>query len=476
MKANFEKRHYDAIVIGAGPNGLSCAITLAQKGLRVLVVEKSEKLGGGAKTEELTLPGFFSDVCSAVHPLALASPFFKTLPLQEHGLRWIHSPAEIAHPLDDGSVLLLKKSVHETAAALGVDQGFYNRFYGSFISHFDEFMKEILGPIFHNPKYIGLLAKFGIHALSSADLFSRAHYRDEKNRALFIGIAAHSSAPLTSFASSAIGLALQIAGHGAGWPIPQGGAKNISRALASYLKSLGGEIITAYEVLTLDDLPSSDLIFFDQTPRQILKIAGFRLSDSVAKSFVKYRYGPGVFKMDWALSSPIPWKNSDCYQSATIHLGGSAQEIIESEKNVNQNILNARPFVLLSQPTLFDSTRAPSGSHIAWAYCHVPHGSDQDMTEIIENQVERFAPGFKKVILKRQSISPKDLENRNPNLVGGDIFGGLVNARQIFFRPRVTMNPYSLGDRQLWICSSSTPPGPGVHGMCGYHAAMAALR
>jgi len=480
----FTNKYYDAIVIGSGPNGLSCAIALAQKGLSVAVVEKFATVGGGTRTQELTLPGFLHDVCSAVHPLAVASPFFKSLPLHEYGLKWLYPQAEVAHPRDDGGVTLLKRSIVDTAKSFGRDQSSYKSFFEPLVAQFDDLMTEILAPPLHAPKHLSLLAKFGLNALLSANSFARLHFREENTRALFMGIAAHSAAPLTHFASSAAGLALHIAGHGSGWPIPEGGAKNISLALASYFKSLGGELVINREIQSLVELPKSHGIFFDLTPRQILKIAGASLPKHIAQSLQKFQYGPGVFKMDWALNSPIPWKNPDCALAGTVHLGGSSQEIIHSENAVNAGILNARPFVILSQPTLFDPTRAPSDLHIAWAYCHVPHGSNHDMRDTIENQIERFAPGFKKTILKSSCLFPKDLESRNPNLIGGDISGGLVNARQIFFRPRLSLNPYRLTGpddlseddrRQLWICSSSTPPGPGVHGMCGYHAAQRAL-
>jgi len=476
MKTEFLKARYDAIVVGSGPNGLACAIALAQAGLAVAVVEKAETLGGGARTEELTLPGFQHDVCSAVHPLALASPFFKKLPLHEYGLKWIYPDVQLAHPFDDGTVALLRQSVAETAQSLGQDRKSYKAFFGSLVSHFEDLMSEVLAPPVHIPKHPVLLAKFGLRALAPASLLAKTHFREEKTRALFLGTAAHSSASLTGFASSAVGLALQTAAHGAGWPIPEGGAKCITQAMTSYFKSLGGEIIINQSVQNIAELPESRLLFFDLTPRQILKIAGSSLPAGVVRSFKKYRYGPGVFKMDWALSSPIPWKNPDCLLAATVHLGGMPQEIINSEKSVNEGVVAQRPFVLLSQPTLFDPIRAPAGGHVAWAYCHVPHGSTIDMTEAIENQIERFAPGFKKTVLKRSSMFPRDLESRNPNLIGGDISGGLVNPKQLFFRPRIGVNPYSLDGKRLWICSSSTPPGPGVHGMCGYLAAQAALK
>jgi phytoene dehydrogenase-like protein len=476
MKSEFTKSQYDAIVVGSGPNGLSCAITLAQKGLSTVVVEKSNVLGGSTQTRELTLPGFHHDVCSTVHPLAAASPFFKTLPLHEHGLKWIYPSAEVAHPHDDGSVTLLKRSVAETAKALGRDQKAYAHLFGSLVARFDDLMEDVLIPLLHAPRHLGPLIKFGLNALLPADALAKVHFREEKTRALLSGIAAHSSASLTAFASSSIGLALQTAGHGVGWPLAEGGSKNITRALVNYFKSLGGEIITNYEVQNLEALPKSDLVFFDLTPRQVLNVAGPRLPRGVFNSFKKYQYGPAVFKMDWALSEPIPWTNSDCRLAATVHLGGSSQEIIHSESSVNRGVMSARPFVLLTQPTLFDPTRAPSGLHIAWAYCHVPNSSSQNMSDIIENQIERFAPGFKKTILKRHSFFPRDLEAHNPNLVGGDISGGWVHGSQIFFRPRFGVNPYSLDGKRLWICSSSTPPGPGVHGMCGHNAAAAALR
>ena len=473
---NFSKSEYDAVVVGSGPNGLACAIELARNKLSVVVIEKSELAGGGLKTLELTEPGFFHDVCSSGYPLAVASPFLKNLPLADHGLNWIYSPAEVAHPFADGTVALLKRSVQETAKAFPKDQESYCKLFEPFVSKFDSLMKEVLAPPLHFPHEAGLFARFGLKAILSAEHFGKKNFKDERARALFMGIAAHSSGSLTMPASAAVGLALHLAGHGSGWPIAEGGAKILSRALISYFKSLGGEVITGVEVKTVQALPKNKFVFFDLTPRQILEIAGEQLSPSVQASFKKYRYGPGVFKLDWALDQPIPWRNPETALAATVHLGNYSEEIIRSENSVNAGTLSNDPFILLTQPTLFDRSRAPSGKHIAWAYCHVPNGSSIDRTEVMENQIERFAPGFRKTIIKRHVMFPRDLEAHNPNLIGGDISGGLVNTRQLFFRPRMSLNPYRLDGKKYWICSSSAPPGPGVHGMSGYHSARAALQ
>lgn len=467
------KKSFDAVVVGSGPNGLSCAIVLAQAGLSVAVVEKSSRVGGGAKTEELTLPGFHHDVCSAVHPMGVASPFFRSLPLEDFGLKWIYSLVEAAHPLDGGRIVLLKRSVEETAKDLGKDRGAYSNIFSP-LTKDNDLISEILLPPFHRPRSLFKFARFGLSAITSSQGFAK-RFSGEEAQALWMGTAAHSAGSPAALGSSAPGLGLQVAGHGYGWPFPQGGSQSLSNALALFFKSKGGEIFNNVEVRKLDDLPEAKFIFFDLTPRQILKITENDLPANIKKSFGEFRYGPGVFKLDWALSTPIPWMNQECAKAATVHLGGTAEEIISWEENVSQGVIKGRPFVLLTQPSLFDSLRAPKGQHVAWGYCHVPSGSTQDLTDLVENQVERFAPGFKKTILARSRLSPQDLEKRNPNLIGGDISGGLVDLRQLFFRPRFALDPYAIDNKRFWICSSSTPPGPGVHGMCGYNAAMKAL-
>ncbi len=468
------KKHCDAVVVGSGPNGMACAIALRHAGLSVVVIEQASQTGGAAKTEELTLPGFYHDVYSAVHPFAAASPFFKSLPLENHGLKWVHSPAVLAHPFENGEVALLRRGVAETANDLDADSKSYVETFQPIVDNFDCLVDDMLKPIFHWPKHPLKLSRFGLQTLRSAQSFAFRTFQSEKARALYIGIAAHSPQRLNKRFSSAIGVSLQAAGHAVGWPIPKGGAGQLSEALVSYFISIGGEIETDFLVEGLDQLPSRSAVFFDLTPRQIDKITGVKLPRLKRAAFKKYPLGCGVFKMDWALNAPIPWKNPNCSLAATLHIGGSADEILESEFKAKNGEFVDRPYIILSQPTLFDPSRAPRGQHIAWGYCHVPNGSKTNMTEIVENQIERFAPGFRQTILKRNALLPRDLETRNPNLIGGDIFGG--DPEQIFFRPTVSINPYRLDDGRLWICSSSTPPGPAVHGMCGFNAARAALR
>jgi len=464
---------YDAIVVGSGPNGLAAAITLARAGRSVVVIEAQSEAGGGARSGELTLPGFTHDLFSAVHPMALESDFFRSMSLEEHGLEWIHSPAVLAHPLEDGQAVLLHRSIEKTAAALGRDREFYRRQGEGFLRDWDYFKSELLRPI-RCPRHPLRLAKFGISALMSAGLLAKLLFKEPATRALFAGIAAHSALPLEAPGSSAFGLTLLLAGHHVGWPIPRGGARSISRALVSYLKSLGGEVVTGTPVHSLAELPPARAVLLDLTPRQVIAVAGDKLGSRFSARLSRYRYGPGAFKLDWALAGPIPWINSEVASAVTVHLGCSLEEIAFSEREVWQNRAASRPFVLLAQPSLFDSTRAPAGRHTAWAYCHVPHGSTVDMASAIEAQVERFAPGFRDLILARSIFSPAELEKRNANLVGGDINGGAVSLRQLFLRP--TSRLYSTSSPELFICSSSTPPGGGVHGLCGYYAALEALR
>ena len=464
-------KSYDAVVIGSGPNGLAAAITMAQAGRSVVVIEEQDEPGGGARSGELTLPGFTHDLFSAVHPMALESEFFAGLPLAQHGLDWIHSPSVLAHVLDDRTVLL-DRSVEKTAAALGRDQEFYTRRIGDLLRDWPYFKTELLRPL-RFPQHPLRLAKIGVPALLPASFFSRAAFREETTRALFAGIAAHSTLPMEAPGSSAFGLTLLLAGHHVGWPIPRGGARSISQALLSFLRSLGGEIVTRAPVRSLAQLPRAQNIFFDLTPRQIAAIAGEKLGSAFTARLRRYRYGPGVFKVDWALAGPIPWKDPRTASAATVHLGGTLEEISLSERETWRGRVSERPFILLAQPSLFDSTRAPSGQHTAWAYCHVPHAATVDMTARIETQIERFAPGFRDLILARHSTGPAQLEARNANLVGGDINGGAVNLSQLFLRP--TARIYRTSQPNMFICSSSTPPGGGVHGLCGYYAAREAL-
>ena len=464
---------YDAVVVGSGPNGLAAAITLAREGRSVLVIEAQERAGGGAQSAELTRPGFVHDVFSAVHPLALQSDFFQSLPLEKHGLKWIHSPAVFAHPLDDGRAVLLHRSIQQTAAGLGVDEGFYQQRVGGLLADWDYFKSEFLRPL-RFPEHPLRLARFGLPALLPADLLARLSFRGEAARALFAGAAAHSTLSLRGLGSSAFGLVLMLAGHDQGWPIPKGGAGAVSQALTKYFISLGGEIVTGTEVRDLAQLPRARATLFDLTPRQIARIAGEQLKPSFNARLGRYKYGPGVFKLDWALSGPIPWAAPEVAQAATVHIGGTLEEMTFSESQPWRGAMCDKPYVLLVQPSLFDSSRAPKGCHTAWAYCHVPNGSKTDMTHHIEAQVERFAPGFRDVILARSILSPRQLEQHNANLVGGDINGGSVRLPQLFLRP--TARLYRTSRTDLFICSSSTPPGGGVHGLCGHYAALEALK
>ena len=470
-----ENRSYDAIVVGSGPNGLAAAITIAQASRSVLVLEANETIGGGARSEELTLPGFVHDTCSAIHPLAAGSPFFSTLPLSEHGLEWVFPPASVVHPLDDGTAIVLERSVEATSEALGIDSIAYKRLMAPFVADWDKLATNLLGP-FRFPRHPLLLARFGLKAVRSAVSVAQHQFRGERARALFAGLAAHSMLPLERRVSAGFGLVLGITGHAVGWPFPRGGSQNIAVSLASYLRSLGGEIVTNTRVESVDELPEARSVLFDLTPRQLIGIVGDRFPSRYRRSLGRYRYGPGVFKMDWALSDPIPWKAEDCARAATVHVGGTMAEIVASESAVWRGEPADKPFVLVAQQSLFDSTRAPSGKHTAWAYCHVPNGSSFDMADTIEGQIERFAPGFRDCILARSVMSPERIEERNANYVGGDINGGVQDLGQLFTRPTFRRVPYSTPAKGIYICSSSTPPGGGVHGMCGHFAALAALR
>jgi phytoene dehydrogenase-like protein len=466
------QREYDATVIGSGPNGLSAAITLARAGYSVVVIEAQDTLGGGTRSAELTLPRFVHDVCSTVFPMAIASPFFRSLPLAKHGLQWIHPPAPFAHPLDDGTAVLVERSIEETAANLGEDSGRYIQLMGPLVSEWPKLEPILSGPL-RAIRHPMAASRLGIVAVRSASAFART-FRGTRARALWAGLAAHSVLPLDQVPSMAIGLVLGIAAHSGGWPIARGGSYKIADALAAHLKSLGGEIVTSMPVESLGQLPDSSMVLCDVTPRQLSKIAKDRLPEGFHRALARYRYGPGVCKLDWALAGPIPWKAEACRRAGTVHIGGTLEEIEASEREAWNGELSEKPFVLLAQPTLFDETRSPEGKHTAWAYCHVPNGSSFDMTERIENQIERFAPGFREQILKRSVMVCSDLEAHNANLVGGDITGGALLLKQFMLRP--TWRRYRTPAKGLYLCSSSTPPGGGVHGLCGHLAAIAALR
>jgi phytoene dehydrogenase-like protein len=461
------------MVIGAGPNGLAAAIVLAQSGLQVDVLEAEPDPGGAARTLELTLPGFLHDFGAAVHPLALGSPFFSSLPLRDYGLGWIHSPAALAHPFDDGTAVTLERDLRDAESALDQDGKAWRKLMGPFAEHWAELSSEVLRPIHLLPRHPWLLARFAWNAFPSANVLIHRLFRHERTKALFAGLAAHSFLSLGEPLSAAFGVLLGVTAHAVGWPIPRGGSQSITNALCAHLGRFGIIVKTSMRVESLAALPNSDVTLCDVTPRQLLRLAENRLSERYKRQLASYRYGPGVFKVDYALERQIPWKAPECLRAATVHLGGSMEEIVASEEAMRHGRHADRPFVLLAQPSLFDPTRAPENRHTAWAYCHLPNGSEFDMLGRLEAQVERFAPGFRNCILARRVFSPADLEKMDANLVGGDVGGGAVDLRQFLFRP--TWRQYATSARDVYICSSSTPPGGGVHGMCGYHAARLAV-
>jgi phytoene dehydrogenase-like protein len=473
--ATEERINYDAIVIGAGPNGLSAAIVLAREGLSVLVREAAPVIGGGTRTEELLLPGHLHDVCSAVHPMGAASPFFRELPLAQHGLEWLHSPTLLAHPLDDGTAVTLERSLDAAADALGADGAAYHDLVAPFVQRWDDLLHDVMKPI-RIPRQPFFMARFGRHALRSADGLVRASFRNDATRALFAAVAGHCMLPLDWKATASFGLMLCITGHAVGWPLARGGSRAIAQALAAHLRELGGEIETDAPVHDILELPPGRAVLCDVTPRQLLGIAADHLPPRYRRQLERYRYAPGAFKVDWILSEPVPWRDARCARTPVVHLAGGYQEVLRSERAPWDGVNEAQPFVLFVQPSSFDASRAPAGRHIGWAYCHVPHGSLNDMTAAIENQVERFAPGFRETIMHRHVMTPAMLEAHNGNMVGGDINGGAQHLRQLFLRPVPRWNPYTVPGTNLYLCSASTPPGGAVHGMCGYHAARAALK
>jgi len=468
---------YDAIVVGAGPNGLAAAISLSRAGRSVLVVEARPTIGGGSRTAELTLPGFRHDVCSAIHPLGRGSPVFGELRLARHGLAWIEPPVQLAHPLDDGAAAFVLRDLDATASTLGSDGRAYARLLGPVARDWEVITRRFLGPIdpLAGLRHPGVALRLGWRSIQPARLLAR-RFRTDAARALLAGASAHSMLPLDALASGAFGVSLLASAHAVGWPMPVGGSQAIPDALAAHLAQLGGEIRTGLEIRSLKELPPHRAILFDLTPRQVLAIAGDRLRGAYAAQLRRYRYGPGSFKLDIALDGPIPWRNPRVGEAGTVHLGGRLEEIVASERAVSRGRVPERPFVLLAQQSRFDASRAPGGKHTVWAYCHVPNGSPADMTEPILAQVERFAPGFRERILQVHAMGAHELEAYNPNYIGGDINGGLQSLTQFFTRPAVRLDPYSTPDPGLFICSSSTPPGGGVHGICGWRAARSALR
>ena len=462
----------DAIVIGAGPNGLAAAIVIAQAGRKVTLFEAEQTVGGGARSAELTLPGFTHDVCSAIHPFAIASPFFRTLPLARYGLEWIEPPAMLAHPFDDGTSALVHRALDFTADALCEDGLAYRRLMGPVVRAWPQLEDAVLGPL-RWPRHPLAVARFGLLALRSAERLARHAFRGSRARGLFAGIAAHGMLPLDRRPSAAFGLVLGAMAHVVGWVLPRGGAQSLSNALAAHLRSLGGEIVTGVTVRSIDELPPARVVLCDLSPGPLLRVAGHLFPRWYRQQLERYRYGMGAFKVDWALDAPIPWKAAGCDRAATVHLGGTLEEIALSEQEAWTGRHAERPFVLVAQPTLFDASRAPRDRHTAWTYCHVPRGSTVDMLSRIEQQIERYAPGFRDRVLARAVAGPADIERRNANMVGGDIGSGVTDLGQLFTRP--TWRTYSTPVRGLYICSASTPPGVGVHGMCGYFAASRAL-
>ena len=469
-----EKRNYDAVVVGAGPNGLAAAITLQKAGLSVWLVESKSEIGGGMRTAELTLPGFRHDVCSAVVPMAVSSPFFKSLPLDQFGLEFIYPEVEAAHPFDDGTAAILTRSVEKTASLLGEDEKNYLDLIKPVLEYWPDIDEDVLGPL-HFPDHPVEMMKFGLKALPSS-LHTAKIFTTKQAKGLWAGMAAHSIQPLSNIATSAIALVLMTAAHRYGWPVAKGGTQSIAKALGDYFISLGGAIQTGFHVTSLDQLPSAHAVLFDVTPRQLLAIAGHKFSSLYTSQLKRFRYGAGVFKVDWALDAQTPFKAKEARNAGTVHIGNTIEEIAEHEKLIWENKISDKPFILFAQQSVCDPTRAPQGKHTAWAYCHVPNGYQKDMTEIIEKQVERFAPGFRDRILARHTLSPSQLEDYNSNYIGGDINGGVIDIGQLFTRPALRSSPYRTSAKGLYICSSSTPPGGGVHGLCGYHAAKRVLK
>ncbi len=465
----------DAVVVGSGPNGLAAAIALAQAGAQVQVFEAEREIGGGTRSAELTLPGFLHDVCSAVHPMGILSPFFRELSLADHGLHWIRPPASVAHPLDDGDAVMIHRSLERTRDGLGADGAAYERLVAPLLRHPHRLLADILAPLRVPGSPLQML-RFGLRAAFSANRLSRLIFRGERARALFAGCAGHSILPLTQPLTAALGLIFSFTAHVEDWPVAKGGSQAIPRALASLLGSLGGSIETGTRVERLADLPSARVVLFDTSPDQLARIAGDALPAGYRRRLGRYRYGPGVFKLDWALDGPIPWRDPRCLEASTVHVGGTLDEIRASERDMYRGRHAERPYLILCQQSDFDDSRAPAGKRTGYAYCHVPHGSTVVMTGAIEAQVERFAPGFRDRILARHQMNAQDFAAYNPNYVGGAITGGVADAFQLFTRPVARLDPYATPNPRLFLCSASTPPGGGVHGQCGYWAAQSAMK
>jgi len=469
-----EKR--DAVVVGSGPNGLAAAVELARSGFSVCMLEGAGTIGGATKTTELTLPGFRHDECSAIHPLGILSPYLRRLPLEQHGLEWVRFPASVAHPLDEGPAAMLYRSLERTGERLGRDASRWRGLVRPFLRHPHDLLRDLLGPLRLRPRRPLQMARFGMRAAWPAAWLARARFREPAARALFAGCAAHAVLPLEKLFTAAIGLVFSVSAHVEDWPCARGGSASITGALASYLRSLGGEVRTDSPVRSMRDLPPARVVLFDLAPRPLVAIAGDALPRRYVRRLESFRYGPGTFKLDWALDGPVPWRDPAVGEASTVHVGGTLEEIADSERAAWEGRMHERPFLILCQQSQADPSRAPEGKHTGYAYCHVPHGSPEDMTDRIEAQVERFAPGFRDRILARHVLRPADLERGNPNLVGGAVTGGAADLPQLFTRPVARWNPYTTPNPSLFLCSASTPPGGGVHGMCGYHAARAAIR
>ncbi len=466
---------YDAVIIGSGPNGLGAAITLARAGWRVLIIEAAGTIGGGMRTKELTLPGFHHDVCSAVHPTAVASPLFRSLELQEHGLKWIHPEIPLAHPLDDGRAAVLHRSLDETANGLGADGASYRRLFATLVENAAKLYPDIFTPLAF-PKHPFLMARFGLAAALPATLLARILFKTDEGRALFAGNASHSVLPLSHLFTSAIGVMLQFSAHAVGWPVAEGGSQSIANALAAVFQKLGGEIVCGSAIHAMSDLPSARAYLFDTSPSVLARIAGEQLPSGYRNRLNAFKHGPGIFKIDYALSDAVPWTNEACRQAGTVHVGGTLAEIARSERDAFDGRHCERPFILVGQQSLADPSRAPAGKQTLWAYCHVPGGSTIDMEPRITAQIERFAPGFRDIILARHTMNCPQFEAYNMNYIGGDIVGGLTDITQLLTRPVARLDPYSTPNPKVFICSASTPPAGGVHGMCGFNAATSVLR
>jgi phytoene dehydrogenase-like protein len=471
-----QKSQYDFIVIGSGPNGLAAAITLARAGRSVRIYEANETIGGGIRSAEVTLPGFTHDTCSTVQALTVVSPFFRSLPLAELGVEMVMPEAALAHPLDDGTAAVVERSIAATGETLGCDAGAYRRLVEPLVQNADALNADLLGPFPFPPRHPLVFSRFALPGLLSARTLADIAFKGKNARGLIAGLAAHTMLPLENLSTSAYGLALCVAAHVSGWPVVKGGSQNLANALAAYVRSLGAEIVTGHPVENVDELPAAQAYVFDVTPRQLLRIAGHRFPSGYYRALEKFRYGPGVFKIDFALDGPVPWKAQGCSRAGTVHLGGTLEEIAATERGVWNGQPSERPYMLVVQPTLFDPTRAPAGKHTLWTYCHVPNGSTYDMTSRMIAQIERFAPGFRDRIIAQHVMPPAEMQARNANYIGGDINGGAADLWQLYTRPTARLNPYTTPAADIFICSSSTPPGGGVHGMCGYHAARAVLK